>query len=92
MKIPIHKHTPVRRPMSKHVIALRNNAEVLRGKALKTFLYVETVTDISRVEKFRVRDTYDCYANSKLHENLYIEVKPLTFLQNIKYHIIWWKK
>ena len=29
---PILKHTKVRRPMSEHVIQLRNNAEVLRGK------------------------------------------------------------
>lgn len=96
MKIPIHKHTPVRYKMSKYTISFKPDT--------LSHLPLNVVTDISRVPKRKnwewvgvpTREPVRLESDNKISSTLVykpiLKTKPLGFWQNIKYHIIWWKK
>lgn len=100
MKIKIHKHTPVRYKMSYWVtrvevmVAVRNTSKGMFDPLSP--LVTDITKKLPEIENFdwigwttghtpRAEGTFD---NITWHT----PYKPLTTWQNIKYHIIWWKK
>lgn len=88
MKIPIHKHTPVRYKMSKNFLDTNHFPD---GYIWTNMNNLPLVTDITKPTYRNVMNKpMPEYVN--IRQNLDLTTKPLGFWQNIKYHIIWRKK